>query len=129
MSLWSLASSPLMLGYNLPDTDAWTLALLTNDEVLAIDQDALGLAAKRVSSNAGLEVWVKPLKDGSNAIGLFNRSATDAPVVLNWTDAGLTGKQALRDVWEQKDLGTFADQYSSTVPSHGAVLLHVAAQP
>jgi hypothetical protein len=129
MSLWSLASSPLMLGNNLPDTDAWTLALLTNDEVLAIDQDALGIAAKRVSSNAGLEVWVKPLKDGSNAIGLFNRSATDAPVVLNWTDAGLTGKQALRDVWEQKNLGTFADQYSSTVPSHGAVLLHVAAQP
>jgi alpha-galactosidase len=129
ISLWSLASSPLMLGYNLPDTDDWTLSLLTNDEVLAIDQDALCLAAKRVSSQGGLEVWVKSLKDGSKAIGLFNRSAADAPVVLNWADAGLTGKQSLRDVWEQKDLGGFADQYSTAVPSHGVVLLHVVAQP
>lgn len=129
ISLWSLASSPLMLGNNLPDTDAATLALLTNDEVLAIDQDPLGLAAKRVSNQAGLEVWVKQLKDGSKAIGLFNRSATAAPVVLNWTDAGLTGKQSLRDVWQQKDLGTFSDQFSSPVPSHGSILLYVTPQP
>jgi hypothetical protein len=129
ISLWSLASSPLMLGNNLPDTDASTLALLTNDEVLAIDQDPLGLAAKRISSHAGLEVWVKQLKDGSKAIGLFNRSAAAAPIALNWTDAGLTGKQTVRDVWQQKDLGTFSDQFSSPVPSHGSVLLHLTPQP
>jgi alpha-galactosidase len=103
--------------------------LFTNDEVLAIDQDPLALAAKRVSSNGGLEVWVKQLKDGTKAIGLFNRSWKDAPVTLNWTDAGLTGKQLLRDVWQQQDLGTFADQFSSPVPPHGAVLLHVKPQP
>jgi alpha-galactosidase len=129
ISLWSLVSSPLMLGNNLPDMDAQTLALLTNDQVLAIDQDPLGLAAKRVSSQAGLEVWVKPLKNGSKAIGLFNRTATDAPVVLNWTDAGLTGKQNVWDIWQQKELGTFTGQFSAPVISHGSLLLQVTAQP
>jgi len=123
MSLWSLASSPLILGNNLPDTDEWTLSLLTNDEVLAIDQDPLGIAAKRVSQKDGLEVWVKDLKDGSKAIGLFNRSPADASVTLDWTDAGLTGSQTLRDLWQHKDLGSFDQTYSCQVPSHGVVLL------
>jgi hypothetical protein len=123
MSLWSLASSPLILGDNLPDTDAWTLSLLTNDEVLAIDQDALGLGAKRVSQRDGVEVWVKELKDGSKAIGLFNRGAAGASATLNWADAGLTGKQNLRDLWQHKELGSFDQTYSSNVPSHGVVLL------
>ena len=123
ISLWSLGSSPLMLGNNLPDTDAATLALLTNDEVLALDQDALGIAAKRVSQKDGLEVWVKDLKDGTKAIGLFNRSAADATVTLNWADAGLTGNQTLRDLWQHKDLGSFDQTYSCSVPTHGVVLL------
>jgi hypothetical protein len=123
LSLWSLASSPLILGNNLPDTDEWTLSLLTNDEVLALDQDPLGIAAKRVSQKDGLEVWVKDLKDGSKAIGLFNRSDADASVTLNWADAGLTGSQTLRDLWQHKDLGSFDQTYSSQVPSHGVVLL------
>ena len=123
ISLWSLGSSPLMLGNNLPDTDAATLALLTNDEVLALDQDALGIAAKRVSQKNGLEVWVKDLKDGTKAIGLFNRSAADATVTLNWADAGLTGNQTLRDLWQHKDLGSFDQTYSCSVPTHGVVLL------
>jgi alpha-galactosidase len=129
MSLWSLESSPLILGNNLPDTDDWTLSLLTNDEVLAFDQDALGLAAKRVAQKDGLEVWVKDLKDGSKAIGLFNRSEAEAPVVLNWTAAGLSGKQTLRDVWQHHDLGAFSETFSSPVPAHGVVLLHVTAVP
>jgi hypothetical protein len=127
MSLWPLESSPLILGNNLPDTDDWTLSLLTNDEVLAIDQDALGLAAKRVSQQAGLEVWVKELKDGSKAIGLFNRSEADATVTLNWTDAGLSGKQSLRDLWQQKDLGSFDQSFASPVPKHGVVLVKASA--
>ena len=127
MSLWSLASSPLMLGGNLPDTDDWTLALLTNDEVLGIDQDPLGRAAKRVVQNAGLEVWVKDLKDGSKAVGLFNRSAADAPVTVNWSDAGLTGAQRVRDVWEHRDLDGATEQITRPVPAHGVVLLRLAA--
>jgi len=127
MSLWSLASSPLMLGCNLTDMDDWTLSLLTNDEVLAIDQDPLGLAAKRVSQTGGLEVWVKDLKDGSKAMGLFNRSNADAQIAAKWSDAGLSGKQRVRDVWEQKDLDAVADQITLPVPKHGAVLLRLSA--
>jgi hypothetical protein len=123
MSLWSLASSPLMLGCNLPDADDWTLSLLTNDQVLAIDQDELGAPAKRVSKQNGMEVWVKTLRDGSKAVGLFNRSGTTATINLNWADAGLKGKQRVRDVWEQKDIGDFDGAYSATVGSHGVGLL------
>jgi hypothetical protein len=105
MSLWALAPSPLMLGMNLPDNDEWILSLLTNDEVLAVNQDALGSPAKRVSHKDKLEVWVKELEGGSKAVGLFNRNETNATVDLNWGDAGLIGKQAVRDLWQGKDLG------------------------
>jgi len=123
MSLWIIAPSPLMLGNNLTDTDPWTLSLLTNDEVIAVNQDPLGKPARRVSQTRGTEVWVKELKDGSKAVALFNRSAAAASVALDWDDARLTGKQSLRDLWKHQDLGSFDSGYSTTVPSHGAVLL------
>lgn len=125
MSLWALAPSPLMLGNNLPDTDDWTLSLLTNDEVMAVNQDPLGSPARRVMQSRGTEIWVKPLKNGSKAIGLFNRSAAAQEVELNWNDAGLNGKRALRDIWLRKDLGVFKEKYVAQIPSHGAVLLLV----
>ncbi|MDR3459778.1 MAG: glycoside hydrolase family 27 protein [Verrucomicrobiae bacterium] len=125
MSLWALAPSPLMLGNNLPDTDEWTLSLLTNDEVLAVNQDPLGIPARRLRQTKGTEIWMKPLKNGGKAIGLFNRSAAAQDVELNWKDAGLGGEQTLRDLWSHKDLGTFKEEYVAQVPSHGAVLLLV----
>jgi hypothetical protein len=128
MSLWALAPSPLMLGNNLPDTDAWTLSLLTNDEVLAVNQDPLGLPAKRVAQSEGAEIWVKELKDGSKAIGLFNRSAAAQDVELAWNDAGLIGRQELRDLWMRKSLGIMKERYTLRVPSHGAVLLRACSQ-
>jgi alpha-galactosidase len=97
--------------------------LLTNDEVLKVNQDPLGKQGARVSQKNGAEVWVKELADGGKAIGLFNRNPAEATVTLNWTDAGLTGKQDLRDAWQHKDLGTFDQTFSSPVPSHGVVLL------
>ena len=123
MSLWSLAPSPLMLGNHLPDTDAWTLSLLTNDEVIAVNQDALGKSARRVTQQRGTEVWVKELKDGSKAIGLFNRSGADATVELDWTAAHLAGQQSLRDLWQHNDLGVFDGNFSHSVPAHGGILL------
>ena len=123
MSLWAIAPSPLMLGANLPDLDGWTLSLLTNDEVIAVNQDPLGSPARRVAQNQGTEIWVKKLKDGSKAIGLFNRSGVAQNVQLNWSDAGLTGRQRLRDLWAHKNLGTFKGKFKVQVPSHGAVLL------
>ena len=128
MSLWAIAPSPLMLGANLPDLDAWTLSLLTNDEVLAVNQDPLGRPARRVVQTNGTDIWVKELKGGDTAIGLFNRSAASQNVQLNWSDAGLTGRQILRDLWAHKDLGSFEEKFMAQVPSHGAVLLRADRQ-
>ena len=123
MSFWALAPSPLMLGANLPDMDEWTLSLLTNDEVLAVNQDALCKPGHRVMQSQYTEIWVKRLKDGSNAIGLFNRSPAAQDVTLHWKDAGLAGKQTLRNLWSHQDLGTFEARYSVEVPGHDAVLI------
>jgi hypothetical protein len=123
MSLWAIVASPLMLGNNLPDTDDWTLSLLTNDEVIAVDQDSPTWPARRVEQYKGVEVWVRGLKDGSKAVGLFNRCAAPATVELIWGRAGLDGRQMLRNLWQHKDLGTFDESFSLKVPAHGAVLL------
>lgn len=123
MSLWALAPSPLMLGNNLPDTDEWTLSLLTNDEVIDVNQDPLGNPARRMAQTNSVEIWVKGLKNGSKAVGLFNRGSATQDVTLDWNEAGLTGQQNLRDLWSHKNLGMFKTMYSILVPSHGAVLL------
>ncbi len=126
MSLWALRPSPLMLGMNLPDNDEWTLSLLANDEVLAINQDKLGRPAKRVSQvKGGGEVWFRELKNGAYAAGFFNREEKETSVTLNWSDAGLNGEYAVRDLWRHKMLGVFTDKITLTVPGHGAMLLRL----
>ena len=123
MSLWCLAPSPLMLGMNLPDNDDWTLSLLTNDEVLAVDQDKLGSPAIKISMDKSTEIWAKQLSTGGLAIGMFNRGQQDGTVTLKWEDAKLTGPQKVRDLWQHKDLGTFDHELTLPVPSHGAQML------
>jgi alpha-galactosidase len=125
LSLWSLLPSPLMVGANLPDNDAWTLALLTNPEVIGVNQDALGLPAQRLTNVlAGAEVWTKPLADKSLAVGLFNRSKTAVTVKLAWTDLGFRSRPAVRDLWLRKDLGR-AKNFTAELPPHGCYLLKV----
>jgi hypothetical protein len=124
ISLWALAPSPLMLGMNLPDLDARTLDLLTNDEVIAIDQDPDGKPARFiVKYGTGGEVWLRELHDGTRVAGFFNRGDAETKVNLHWEDAGLSGKQAAWDIWADKGLGDFNDELSQTVPAHGAVLI------
>jgi alpha-galactosidase len=114
-----------MVGANLPDNDAWTLALLTNPEVIAVNQDALGLAAKRLTNVlAGAEIWTKPLADKSLAVGLFNRGKIAVPVNLVWKNLGLRVRPAVRDLWLRKDLGR-AKNFTAEIPPHGCVLLRV----
>ena len=125
LSLWSLLPSPLMVGATLPDNDPWTLALLTNPEVLAINQDSLGAAGGPVSQGEGLEVWSKKLADGSLAVGLFNRSDMEDTVTADWPKLGITGRYAVRDLWLRRDMGRFSDRYAASVPSHGVVLLRL----
>ncbi|HUA38177.1 MAG TPA: putative Ig domain-containing protein [Candidatus Sulfopaludibacter sp.] len=128
MSLWALASSPLMLGMNLPDNDAWTTALLTNPETLAIDQDPLGKPAQR-AANPGVpaEIWVKPLADGSRALGLFNRTSLPVKVDLPWRNlrkSGIRSRPEVRDLWLREDLGR-QENLVATLPPHGCLLLKV----
>jgi alpha-galactosidase len=101
---------------------------MTNVEVMAVDQDQLVKGARRVSQNERLEVWARPLADGRTAIGLFNRGLHAAKMSLSWKDLGLTGQRIVRDLWAQKNLGTFANEFSATVPAHGTVLVAVAAR-
>ncbi len=124
ITLWSLASSPLMLGMNLPDNDALTQSIIANDEVLAVDQDALGQPARRVRQGAnGGEIWVKETIGGGKAVGFFNRGDSDATVVLQWPDAGLVGRQSVRDLWRHSSMGIFEGKIAMPVKPHGAVLL------
>jgi alpha-galactosidase len=140
ISLWCLLSSPLLIGCDLSRLDAFTLNLLSNDEVLAIDQDPLGRQASRVFDADGKQIWVKDLEDGSKAVGLFNTGdkkkspaeyfAPDNPnlkenIVLNASGIGITGKFKVRDLWRQKNLGLFSKTFTAQVPHHGVILLKI----
>ena len=125
ISLWCLLAAPLMLGCDLEKLDAFTLNLITNDEVIDIDQDPLGISARKVSSHDSLEVFKKQLEDGSIAVGLFNRGITKAVITANWNDLGIAGKQTVRDVWRQKDLMVATNSYQAEVAPHGVVLLRL----
>jgi alpha-galactosidase len=126
MSLWSLLAAPLLAGNDLRSVPAETMEILTNKEVIAIDQDALGKQAKRVSKDGGREVWARPLSDGSYAIGLFNRGTTATKVTALWKDAGFSGSATVRDLWAHASLGKSVDSYSADVAPHGVLLLKVS---
>lgn len=125
ISLWSMLSAPLLIGCDLTRLDEFTLNLLTNDEVLAIDQDPLGSQAVPVIKKGDIQVWKKKLADGNYAIGIFNLGKESGSYTLNFSDAGLKGSVKLRDLWRQKELGAFKDKYEAKVPSHGVVLIKV----
>jgi len=125
VTLWSLLAAPLLLGCDLATLDKWTLDLLTNDEVIAVNQDPLGRQAGRRWAQAGLEVWSRPLWDGTTAVGLFNRNFRAARVTARWCDLGLKGRLPVRDLWQQRDLGEFADSFAARIPAHGAMLLKI----
>jgi alpha-galactosidase len=123
VSLWCMVAAPLILSGDITRLDAFTLNLLCNDEVLDVDQDSLGKPGHRVSILDTAEVWARDLDDGGKAVGLFNRGETDARVTAKWTDVGVAGRQLVRDLWRQKDIGKFKDEFTASVPRHGVVLL------
>jgi alpha-galactosidase len=125
LSLWALQAAPLFIGADLSKLDTFTLSLLSNDEVIAVDQDPLGRAAGRVWSDARREIWARPLADGTMAVGLFNRGLHATEVTVQWAQLGLKGRQPVRDLWQRRDLGVTPDEFTATVPRHGAVLLKV----
>jgi hypothetical protein len=125
MSLWALAPSPLMLGMNLPDNDEWTTALLTNPEVLAVNQDASGKTAQRMfSPSQTAEVWVKKLSDGALVVGFFNRTDNTVKVDYAWRNLGFSSAPAVRDLWLRKDSGK-QERFTVELPAHGCALLRL----
>jgi alpha-galactosidase len=125
ISLWCLLSSPLLIGCDMSSIDPFTLALLTNDEALDINQDPLGKTAGRVATRGQSEVWARPLFDGTTAVGLFNRGLQTTKVNVEWSELNRSGLQPVRDLWQHKDMGEHADGYEASVPPHGVVLIKV----
>ena len=129
ISLWCLLAAPLLIGCDLEHIDAFTLNLLTNDEVLAVDQDALGVSARRVWTVGAVDVYRKPLEDGSAAFGFFNRGDIPHTITAKLDRLGLPGRQIFRDLWRQKDVGAFEKELSVTVQPHDVMLYKVSSAP
>ena len=125
MSLWCLLAAPLIVGADLAHIKREALSILTNPEVIAIDQDALAVQGHRVSEEGPLEVWMKPLADGSKAVGLFNRELGSIPVTVRFSDLGVQNAVSVRDLWTRKDLGVYQNHFTAPVRGHGVVLLRV----
>jgi alpha-galactosidase len=125
ISLWCLLSAPLLIGCDLGKVDDFTLGVLSNDEVLALDQDALGDQAVCVATNGAIKVYAKNLEDGSKAVGLFNTGTETNKATVSWPDLKLHGNCMVRDLWRQKDLGLFSDQFQADVAPHGVVLVRL----
>lgn len=124
MSLWSILAAPLLAGNDLSKMDEQTKAILLNKEVIAVDQDRLGVQGHRVGPP---QIWVKPLADGSKAVALFNYVTDDEaePLTLKIGTLGFTGSVHARDLWAHKDLGILHDSYTVTVPQGGVSMLRL----
>ncbi len=125
MSLWAMLAAPLLAGNDLSKMDDTTKSILMNKEVIAVDQDALGVQGDRVHATGPFEVWMKPLQDGSKAVALFNRSESDYPITVQLKDVGFDGPVQARDLWSHAALGTLNGSYTAVVPRHGVVMLRL----
>jgi alpha-galactosidase len=125
ITLWSLLAAPLLIGCDMTRLDDLTYGLLSNDEVLEINQDRMGVQGRRVVHDGTKEIWVKPLVDGALAVGLFNRGPAKTTITVDWRELGLTSPCLVRDVWRQKDLGRFDGSFTTTVGRHSAALVKI----
>jgi alpha-galactosidase len=128
MSLWVILAAPLIAGNDLSHMTPETLAILTNREAIAIDQDPLGIQGDRVSAVGPVEIWDKPLKSGDKAVALFNRAISALPVTLKLAAVGFPDGARARDIWGAKDLGKLSGSYTVEVPRHGVVLLRLSKE-
>jgi len=125
MSMWSLMASPLFFSGDMSHLDPFTVNVLTNAEVIEVNQDPLGDSARVVKLSPETFLMIKNLEDGSKAVGLCNRGEVPAGISLRWSDAGITGRQRVRDLWKQQDLGELSGQFVTTVPRHGVYLVRL----
>ncbi len=126
-SLWCLLSAPLMAGNDIRSMTPEITGILTNGEVIAVDQDATQ-QGRRIRKDGGLEVWAKKLDGGAQAVVLFNRGQADATVAVSWQELGLPydAELKVRDLWAKKDLAPVKGTFSATVPSHDVLMIKVS---
>ena len=125
MSMWALMAAPLFYSGDITRLDPFTLNVLNNAEVIAVDQDVLGRQARILRKTDEEFVLVKPLEDGSIAVGLFNLSETRREITVSAADLGVSGRQRVRDLWRWKDIGTIADAYTASIGRHGVMLVRM----
>jgi len=125
-SLWAVMAAPLMAGNDVRTMPPATRDILLNKEVVAVDQDSLGVQGMLVQEPApDLQVWSKPLSDGSRAVVLFNRSTLQTVITASWRALGIRGPARVRDLWTHADLGTFPGRFMAPVPAHGVVMVRI----
>jgi len=129
MSLWSMLAAPLISGNDLRDMTPAIHDILTNKEVIAVDQDPDGKQGTRISKSGDQEIWARPLTGGAYAVALFNRAQSDAKMTVKWSDVGIKGKpRKVRDLWSHSDVETGGSDYSATVPGHGVLMLRISSK-
>jgi alpha-galactosidase len=126
MSLWAILAAPLLAGNDLSTMTSETVALLTNRDVIAVDQDAAGKQGDRVSAEGPIEVWVRPLADGSKAVGIFNRRPSAMTAHVDFQKLEFPHAVKAKDLWQAKDLGNISTPYTVTLPGHGVLFLRVS---
>lgn len=126
MSLWAILAAPLLAGNDLRSMSPAILDILTNREVIAVDQDKAGKQGTRIWKSGDQEIWARPLSGGAKALAIFNRATEPAKVTVRWADLGISGKKRLRDLWLHKDVQWPGPEYAVTVPGHGVVMLRVS---
>ena len=123
-SMWCMVAAPLIAGNNLSTMKDEITQILTNQEVIAINQDPLGKQGRRVRDDGELEVWVKELSGNRVAVALLNRSDQTADIAFSWEEAGISGEYRLRNLWTHQDLGEFQEAYQGNgIISHDALVL------
>ena len=126
MTLWAILAAPLLAGNDLSKMTPETLAMLTNKDVIAIDQDALGQQGDRVWAEGPTEIWAKPLSGGAKAVAIFNRSPEEKQIPFKLSQVQASDTATLHDVWEASDVSATAGSYLASVPAHGVMLLRVS---
>lgn len=128
VTLWSILSAPLLISSDLENMGDFTMGLLCNDDVIAIDQDPAGKPARKAKHDGDFQVWCKPLINGDLAVAVFNTGKAKGKVKVEWKDLGLSGKQRVRDLWRKKDIGTADQSMEVEVNSHGCSFFRLNPQ-
>jgi alpha-galactosidase len=126
MSLWAILAAPLLAGNDLRSMTPATLAILTNRDVIAVNQDKAGKQGSRVWKSGDQEIWTRSLAGGDKAVAIFNRATEPASISRPWAELGINPKSKVRDLWEHKPIVVEGTDYSATIPGHGVMIMRVS---